>query len=380
MGISTFYGCVRIISNLLSSTPFGVYKELESGGSEREKIHPLYYALGIRSNRNMSPVIAKRTMIMNCLVFGFAIARIDRNVKRQTVSYYPYPSDIVNVYQDERTGFYFFQVTDNGKLLTFSEDDVIFLKDLSFDGTKGVSLINWQSKTIKLDLLTKEFASKYYENGTFIGGFLETPLEAKNKEAAVEYKRRIIESLEGQNGGAGFAVLGPGIKWHPVSRSPVESEMMALFNKSDKDIAKMFGVPLSLIGDTEKQTSWGTGVEQMFIGLVRSVLIPLATQIEEEFNYKCFRLDEIQKGYYTKFNFRALLRGDSAAYGEYMTKMIGVGVYSPDEARAFDEMAPIEGGFGSRHFTQGANVPLDRIDDIIDKKDGAGQKIPPAGV
>ncbi|WP_255356481.1 phage portal protein [Dyadobacter sp. Leaf189] len=370
MGISTFFGCVRLISNLTASTPYAVYKELEGGGSKRAKTHPLDYLLTVRSNDQMAPIIAMRTMVLNCIVHGFSIARIDKNGRNQPVSYFPYPSQNVGILEDPKSGRVFFQVVDNGDLKYFAEDEVIYLKDLSFNGIKGGSVIKWQDATVKLDLLTGSFVQRYYEKGTFIGGFLETPIPANDAESAKITKERVVESLEGsKNGGFGFAVLGPGIKWHPVSRTPVESELIKIFDKSDRDIAKVFGVPLSLIGDTEKTTSWGTGVEQMFIGLTRSVIIPIATQIEQEINYKCFRRDELQAGFYTKFNFRALLRGDSKAYGEFVARMIQIGVYSPDEVRALDEMSPIPGGWGAKHYMQGAMVPMDKLGEFhINKK------------
>lgn len=369
MGISTFFGCVRIISNLISSTPFGVYRELEGGGSKKVRKHSLNKIVSLRPNIHMSPLIAIRTMVMNLVTYGFSVSRIERDVNGKLVSVYPYPSSCVTLLEDTMTGLIFFQVIHLGKILYLSEDEVIFLKDLSFDGTKGVSLIKWQSKTIKLNLLTKDFIEKYYEKGTFIGGFIEAPfIDIHNKDLTGTYKKNVIESLQGSEGGFGMAILGSGGKWHPVTRTPLESQLMETFNKSDADFAKMFGIPLSLIGDTEKQTSWGTGVEQMFIILSRSVLIPLATQIEQEFNYKCFTEKEIENGYYTNFNFRALLRGDSAAYSAFVRTMVNIGAYSLDEVRALDELQPIEGGFGKRHYIQGAMTPLDKIDDIIDKK------------
>jgi len=365
MGISTFFGCVRLISNLTATTPFAVYKELEAGGAKREKGHPLDYLLTIRTNDQMAPIIAMRTMVLNCIVHGFSIARIDKNGRNQPISIFPFPSQNVGILEDPKSTRVFFQVVEDGELKYYAEDEVIYLKDLSFNGIKGGSIIKWQDATIKLDLLTGGFVQKYYEKGTFIGGFLETPIPANDAESARITKERVVESLEGgKNGGFGFAVLGPGIKWHPVSRTPVESELIKIFDKSDRDIAKMFGVPLSLIGDTEKTTSWGTGVEQMFIGLTRSVIIPIATQIEQEVNYKCFRRDELKAGYYTKFNFKALLRGDSAAYGEFVARMIQIGVYSPDEVRALDEMSPIPGGWGAKHYMQGAMVPMERLGEV----------------
>jgi HK97 family phage portal protein len=368
MGISTFFGCVRLIVNLTSSTPVGVYKYLASGGSESKHDHPLDYLLSVRTNPQMTPIIAIATLVINLKVHGAAIAKIVRDENRRPIAIFPIPTQNVNFIEDPNTGVYFFQIVTNGTNEVLSEDDVIFLKDLGFDGRIGTSVIDWQGAVIKLDALTHKFAENYYEKGTFIGGFLETPLAADEEDAAKEYKKRVVESLSGKDGGLGLAILGPGIKWHAVSRTPLESQLVEIFNKSDKDIAKMFGVPLSLIGDTEKQTSWGTGVEQMFIGVTRSVIMPIAVQIEQEVRYKCFRNDEIKKGYYIKFNFRGLLRGDSTQFSNYVRAMVNSGIYNIDEVRALEELPPLPNGAGSRNLIQSGMIPLELVEEFIKSK------------
>lgn len=380
MGISTFFGCVRLISNLIAATPFGVYRELNGGGSQREREHSFDYLLSIRPNRQMSPLITMRTMVANCIVFGYAIATVQKDEYGRVKEIIPQKSADVTILEDISTGFLFFQVLNNGTNIIYSEDDVIHLKDLSFDGRMGGSVINWQRNTLKISLLTSGFLEKYYEKGTFMAGFLTSPLAPKDEESAKIYKQRVKEAF----GTEGFAILGTGMEWHNVSRSPVESQLMETFNKSKSDIATMFGVPLSLLGDTEKQTSWGTGVEQMFIGLTRSVLIPMANQIEQEVNYKCFSEKELRDGYYTHFNFHSLLRGDSQSQAAYVRSMVNAGIYTVDEARELDEMPPHKGNIGKHPLVQGAMTYLDRIDDQIDKKNetksnrGDGQTVPSA--
>ncbi len=363
MGIATFFGCVKLISNVISSLPYSVYRELEGGGSKREKIHNLDYIIHTRFNGNMSSIIARRTMLINFLIYGWAVAEIQRDGLRNVVRIIPYRSKDVTILHDEETDRYFFRI--EAKKKTLSQDDVIFLRDISDDGNLGCSILNWQSQTIKIDLLAKAFAQKFYEKGTFMGGFLETPTggNAKDEETAKLYKKRILEGLEGDDsGGFGFVVLGQGVKWHEVGKAPVEADLMPLFEKSDRDIAKSFGIPLSMIGDNEKTTSFGTGIEQLYIGVANNVLIPIAVQIEQEIDYKCFRKDEIIDGLYTRHNFKGLLRGDLKAQAEHDTKMVFAGLNTPDEIRALHEQAPYPKKIGSRPLVQKAMVHLDSLD------------------
>lgn len=344
MGISTFYSAVRLISDLIATQPYSVFKSLDGGGSEIAKTHRLHYLLHTRPNSKMSSYVFRRTMVANMLVYGFAVARILRDGSGNPAALIPHPSSKVEIYEDDVTGMNFFKlIRKDGTIeVVLSEDEVIFIKDLGFDGNCGHSIVKWQYKTLKLDHLTREYADKYYGKNAFISGVITTELEAKDGEAAAIYKQRIIDGIKSD--GSGVAVLGRGVDYKPVSRGPVESQVIEFLNQSDKDIAKFFGLPLAILGDTEKQTSFGTGVEQSFIGITNTVIIPKAVQIEQEINYKCLTDKEIQSGYYTKINFRNLLRGDSKGYAEFIGKMIQNGVYSQNEVRAWDEMPAIEGG------------------------------------
>ena len=357
MGIPTFYGCVRLIAELIASQPFAPYRKLKGGGSEVSKDHPLWMLWHLRPNAQMSSYEMRRMMIVNLKVHGFAVARIVRDEKNRPASIVPYPSPQIDIYFDTVTESYFFK--HEGKKLAFSEDDAIFLKDLNLGGDKPGSIVDWQSRTIKTHLLANKFTERYYEKGAFVSGLLSSPL-IKSKESAETYKEAFLNALStGEHGGSGLAAVGPETTYTPITRSNTESQLIEFLEKSDNDIYKFCGVSPNLIGDTNKASSWGASVENAFIMLVQTVLLPLGKQFEEEVDYKCFRADEIKADNYHKFNFRALLRGDAKTYAEYVRTMLTNGVISQDEVRAWDEMAPIPEGHGANYWIQGAMMRLD---------------------
>ena len=377
MGVSTFFSCVRVISDLVASQPYSVYKSLDSGGSKVASSHRLHYLIHTRPNARMSPYIWKRTMMANMLVYGFALSQIVRDGMGNPVALVPHSSSKVTIYEDPETGMYFFKVSGKTNIV-LSEDDVIFLKDLGLDGNCGHSVINWQDQTIKLGLLAKKFANKYYEKGAFLSGIITTELDPTNSEAAEIYKERIKQGIHRDEDG--IIVLGAGVDYKSIGRDTTESQVIEFLNQTDKDIAKSFGLPMSMLGDTEKQTSFGTGVESMFISVTNTVIIPKAVQLEQEVNYKCLTFNEQRNGYYTKLNFRNLLRGDAKSYAEYVSKMIQNGIYTQNEVRGWDELPAVAGG--DRHWIQQNMMPLDMADEVLKSKNtgnGEGTKIP-AGI
>jgi hypothetical protein len=66
--------------------------------------------------------------------------------------------------------------------------------------------------------------------------------------------------------------------------------------------------------------------------------------------------------YYFKFNFNALLRGDSAARGAFYREMIFCGMMSPNEGRELEDLNPYEGG--DTYVMQSAMVPVDMLEEI----------------
>ena len=92
------------------------------------------------------------------------------------------------------------------------------------------------------------------------------------------------------------------------------------------------------------------------------------TKIEVEHNRKVFR-DSEKATHYTKFNDGALMRGDSASRAQYFKDMFYIGVLSPNDIRAKEDMNPRKGG--EEYYTP-VNM---RTDEEIQQKieDNGGQ-------
>jgi len=63
---------------------------------------------------------------------------------------------------------------------------------------------------------------------------------------------------------------------------------------------------------------------------------------EQELNRKLLREDE--KGtYYTKYNLEGLMRGDSTSRAAFLNTMVGMGIYTRNEARGYEDKNPLDG-------------------------------------
>lgn len=367
MSIAAFYGCVRFHSNIIASLPYTIYRSKKNKGGKEAIDHALYWILQTRLNRHMSPFVGWRTVVTNCFVFGWSISEIKRNQIGLISEIVPYPCSQVSILHELSTDSYFFHIPHLNKVL--DESEVIFIKDLGFDGNLGSSIISWQEQTIKIDLTAKAFLEEYLEKRTVITGILTTP-EAKTEEASKTVKQRLVDAARGGSNGMGLLVTKADVKFQPIGYTPVESQLNELFKRSAEEIAVMFNTPLSAIGVTTVQSSWGTGVEQMFKTLANSVLIPIARQIEQEVDYKCLTRREISGGYYTRHDFTELLRADVASLGEYYSKLVSSGILTPDEVRDRDDYEPLPDGTGAKAYMNGTMRPLNLLGVEHNQNDG----------
>ena len=118
-----------------------------------------------------------------------------------------------------------------------------------------------------------------------------------------------------------------------------------------EEICQAFGVPPVLIGDTEKASSWGTGIEQITLGFVNFTLKPHLVRWEEELNRKLFK----RAGQFVEFELDGLLRGDSKAQADaFRIALGGPGTgdayMTVNEVRRLKNLPPMEGAENDRLF------------------------------
>jgi hypothetical protein len=107
-----------------------------------------------------------------------------------------------------------------------------------------------------------------------------------------------------------------------------------------------------MIGDVERSTSWGTGIEQQNIGYLVYALRPWLVRFEQEFNYKLFPGTE-RGQYYVENLVDSLLRGDTKTRNEAYQIMRQNGIINADEWRELENMNPLPDGKGEAYL-----VPL----------------------
>lgn len=215
-----------------------------------------------------------------------------------------------------------------------------------------MSPIEVLAELVGMSLSSQEHAARFLGDGVHMSGIIEgQPGTTREKAKEITEGFQQIHAGPKRAGRVGFLA---GATFKALSLPPNELQFLEQMKYSDAKIASgIYRVPPHMIGDTEKTTSWGTGIEEQSIGFVRHAILPDVRALEEGFETTLLA----GTAYQMRFNVNALLRGATAVRGAFYHDMWNMGVFNADEIRAFEDMPPQPNGVGQIY-----HVPLNTVD------------------
>ena len=340
MRVTAVYACVRLIAGAIASLPLAVYRRTDDG---RERVrNDLWWLLNEQPCPTVSAAVFWEYLLAQMLLSGDALAEIERGRGGAIRGLIPLDSRAVGIRNvSGRLRYEFFR---DGQWLGRDQDDILHIPGFGFDGTRGMSVIRHAAReAIGLALAAEAFSSRFFASGAHPDVALKVP--GKMTQEQIDNLRRIWASKYGGAHNASLPiVLTEGTDLKEVTLSAQDSQLIEARRFQVADIARAFGVPPHMVGETDKSTSWGSGIEQQGIGFVQYTLAPHLHRIEQEINRKCFRTERL----FVEFNVEGLLRGDSKARAEYYTRALGgtqnPAWMTPNEIRQLENLPPLAGG------------------------------------
>ena len=306
------YACVRILAETIASLPLHTYR-YSPGGKEKAMDHPLYYLLHSEPNSEMTSFVFRETLMGHLLLWGNAYAQIIRNGRGAVMALYPLlPSKMMVNRTDQ--GILYYQYEKDGQTYFLSQQDVLHIPGLGFDGLIGYSPIAMAKNAIGMAIATEEYGAKFFANGASPGGVLEHP-------GVVKDPGKIRESWNAVYQGSGnahrVAVLEEGMKFQPIGIPPEQAQFLETRKYQLNEIARIFRIPPHMIGDLEKSSF--SNIEQQSLEFVMYTLDPWVIRWEQAISRALLSVSE-KRQYFVKFNVDGLLRGD------YQSRMNGYAV------------------------------------------------------
>lgn len=248
-----------------------------------------------------------------------------------------------------------FDVEDDwGVKHVMSSREILHIPGLGYDGLTGCSPIRLAAQGIGLAQAAEKTAARQFGAGNIVGGVLQTE-QRLNADQADALKARWKAKMSGIANTHEVAVLDSGASFQPIAMPNTDAQFLESRVFQVTEIARMFGVPLFLLMETAKSTSWGTGLEQQAQGWVTFDLSPTwLAPTEQRINKELLPAGEL----YSKYQLGGLLRGDSAARATFYRAMRDVGAYSANDILDKEDMPPLEGPEGDLHLQPLYMAPL----------------------
>jgi HK97 family phage portal protein len=341
--IAAFYACVRIISGAVATLPLHVKKRVDDRTRNDASDDPLWQLLRRKPNKWQTPSQFRRMMQAHLLLRGNAYAlKVKSALKPGVVlELVPLHPDRVTVEQNDDLSLTYTVSKKNGSPTTYQQDDIMHLVGLTLDGVKGVSVITYARETLGLSLAMENHGASTFRRGLRTSVVLRHP--GRLGKEGLDFLKATLDAYRsgGENEDKAL-ILEEGMSSEKISMTAEDAQWIESRKFTRTDIAMFFGVPPHMIGDTEKATSWGTGIEQQSIGFTTYTLEDWLTTWEETVNRDL--IPDSKPDLYAKFNRAAIVKGDLTARWESYVKGMQWGVYSPNEVRALEDWNPREGG------------------------------------
>ncbi|MGA4726286.1 phage portal protein [Micromonospora taraxaci] len=334
LGMPAVWRAVNLIAGTAGSLPLHPYREV---GDVRVKVTTGRAAqLLDEPHPDMTPFELWELMFGHLLLWGNAYFRVLRNRNGQVQELWLIHPGRVRAGRDSETGLKIYEV-DRAPDPLFDEQ-ILHIPGPGYDGVCGVSPIRAARQGIGLALAAERYGAQLFGNGSLMSGILQTE-QRLNGEQADALKARWKAKVGGLDKAHDVAVMDSGIKFQPLSIPPEDAQFIESRKFQIDEVARMFGIPPHMLMQTEKSTSWGTGIEQQSLGFVKFTLRPWLTRVEQ-------RLSRLlrDQAVYVRYSLEGLLRGDSAQRSAFYRELWGIGVYSTNDIRRLEDQGPVEGG------------------------------------
>lgn len=229
-----------------------------------------------------------------------------------------------------------YRVTLNdGTVRVFDPSTMTHIPALSLDGIKGVSPITVARNSFGTSIAAERSASRMFSNGALVSGIV-TPEEDLTESEAQTVKESLRRKMQGESNAGDIAVINRKLKFQQWSMSAEDAQWLQSRAFQIEEIARWFGLMPFHLSQTDKQTSWGTGVSEQNRGLARYTLMPWTTRIEERLT----RL--LPEGQKVEFDYSMFLKPSTEDEIRLLIEQVQAGLLTVDEAREIRNMPPLE--------------------------------------
>lgn len=338
---ATVYACVRILSESIAQLPVKLKKR--DGDVATEVVDHSAVRLLRKPNKWQTPFEFWQLVGVHHELRGNFYALKNRNGRNEVVELLPLNPDTVEPEQRDDWSVVY-NVTDNktGITGTFPQRDIFHLRNMSSDGVKGLTTINVHREAIGLAIQTEKHGATLFKNGAQVGKVFEKETGVLSDQAYDRLKSE-LRKYEGAENAHKTLILEDGLKVKTIGMTSEDAQFLETRRFQKQEIASIFGVPMFLLNDTEKSTTWGSGLEQISRAFLQYTLRPRLTRIAQSMARELLSPGE-RSDHFFEYDTKRFEMGDFQNTIDALSRAIESGILSPNESRDKLGENPREGG------------------------------------
>lgn len=339
LGLSAVYRSVSLIAGTIGTLPLKSYRDLPDG--TRKRVESFLDQPG--GPDGLTQFEWTELVLVHLLLWGNAYLCHQVGGAGQLVGLIPLHPSAVEVKpvktKEEEARFYpwlkFFTVTMNdGSKRDLTPMELTHITAMGTDGLKGLSPIEANRQAVATGMAGDQAAARMFKSGLMASGLVTTEDDVDIEEARI-IKEGLDAKISGVDNAGKLAFVNRNLKFTPWTMPASDAQFIESRIHQVEEVSRIFGVPPHLLGQTEKQTSWGTGVTEQNRGLSRYTLMPWTSRIEQRLS----RL--LVNKQLCEYDYAGLLQGSAQEELQMLIDQVNARILTVDEARRVRNLEPL---------------------------------------
>jgi HK97 family phage portal protein len=347
LSFSAVYACINAISSDIAKLPWLMWKQRPGNkGRTMQPKHPMQAVLD-KPNQYQTRMDFISQLLVSTLYTGNAYIFLRRSGGVVTEMHVLPPSMVSTLTSPDGDVFYRVSTTPfnvtaingyaDGSTAIIPASDIVHHRLFTLSHPLiGVTPLYAAGASAYAGMSIGENQREFFSNMSRASGVLSAPGKISN-ELAARLKQDWEGGTTGKNSGRAM-VLGEGLDWKPLTMTAVDSQLIEQLRWTIDDVARVYRVPMFLIGDTSKSTYRNS--EHMTRQYYSNCLQYHIESLEIRFNQALGFAPNV----YAEFDLTALLRTEMDVRFVAYRDALQAGWSTINEVRAMEDLPPVEGG------------------------------------
>lgn len=356
--VTCILACVRFIASSIACMPTEVMRRRPGFPKMHAHDLPCYDVLTWRPNAWQSDFEYKETTGYHLALYGRAYSRIVAGDNGFCSSLEPLHPSRMTTLKGADGNLAYRYLLPKGQYKDFRSSEIVHYRWLSDNGFEGQLPAELCATSVALARKLDVAAASFWDNSARPDGVIETQEEIP-LEAQATFRRQWNEIYGGARKRGITAILPKKTQFKPIEGNSQEANQFMELRKSMlPDVARVYGIPTTLLGDADMAKY--SNVEQEFVTAHVFGLLPWQKRFEGAIDRSILRTyDNPMDGrHYCRLDSRALLRGDTQARVALYQFLFNTGAISPNELRDLEDLDLLENPAANATYMQLGFAPL----------------------